>query len=350
MADNNAMAGLFGGLGEGFRTFLALQQAAEERDRQDAQRADASEFRDATAARQGLRRGTAPVTAPVFSGGTMGADGKMAPIAPSTTPSRYSQVTPNYYEDTQDTPEYHARMLKRLEAQAAGLKDERDFAQAKELKGIAPAGQGPAMGTPEWVAAQQLLSTLRQGEHQVNRRFDVAHPTKESGQGPRLTDGQRQVGALIPEIRHGAATLDAMGSPEALNTFATKAGTMGNFLKTEEGQIYAQAADLFLNNLIYAKSGKGVTNDEREGLWRTYIGVLGDSPKTIANKKRARDLAMQGLDVASGGSTPSRGTVQPQQGKAPVGPVTFGGDTAVPAKVPTKVPTFEEWKKSQGAP
>lgn len=142
-----------------------------------------------------------------------------------------------------------------------------------------------------------------------NTRTGALEPTGIAGRAPasqgRVTDGQRTAGGLLSEIDAAAGRLGSLGSREALNRMADKAGWLGNYAKTDEGQIYDQTANQFLNNLIYVKTGKAATNAERDALRQTYIAEPGDSDATIAAKARARAEAVAGARIIAGGAAPA---------------------------------------------
>lgn len=337
--------------------------AAEERARRLAAEQAAQQDRQEARYLQGFRPGQAPdakgilnalqLGSSVADAGTPGV-GVGAQVANAQTqaaspeqyaPDRFQQVNPSTYVDQTATPAaVQARHDERSAINAMRIAAAKPTPQqhvvdpvtgevkfydpthppaslrvnpAPKLPSFTPVTLGGTDGTP---AVVQPFNT-RTG--QVGPVIGPAKPQAQLGRQP--TDTQRQIGALLPEIKASHELLNTMGTQEALNAMASHAGMFSNYLKTEEGQRYQQAADQFITNLIYAKSGKAVTDAERAALWRTYIGEPGNTPSVLKAKQKARELALQGVGTMAPALA---GAVQSQQGHAPPGDVNLGGDTA----------------------
>lgn len=244
--------------------------------------------------------------------------------------------------DAQDAATSKMQGEKLFEAQIASmLADQGVNRDVRKAGLLAPIDVNKAIATEQGVgpirsanATTQAINTARGvAPIDVGKALAISHgemPDKlaiaaasAANAGGKPTDGQRQIAALVPEIRAAKETLSSMSNPTAFNTMLAKAGMFGNYLKTPEGQLYQQAANQFLNNLIYAKSGKTATDEERAALWHTYIDEPGDNDSLKAQKAAARDLALEGLGI-SGGSL-----VQPPARRPAIAPKTpaVGGDT-----------------------
>lgn len=127
-------------------------------------------------------------------------------------------------------------------------------------------------------------------------------PQRAAGAGAegRITDGERGVAGLLPEIEEGHAYLSAHGTPEALSVLAKRGGLLTNWAKSAEGRQYLQAADQFVANLIYVKTGKSATDEEKAQLRAIYIPMPGDDPGTVERKHHARALAIRGGRTTAG--------------------------------------------------
>jgi len=75
---------------------------------------------------------------------------------------------------------------------------------------------------------------------------------------------------------------------------------MGNFAQTEEYQKYDQARRDFVNAILRRESGAVINPEEFKNADIQYFPQPGDGPEVIAQKRRNRELAVQGLLVSTG--------------------------------------------------
>lgn len=73
-----------------------------------------------------------------------------------------------------------------------------------------------------------------------------------------------------------------------------------NMLKSEQGQLYAQARDEFINAALRRESGAAIQPSEYTRYDKIYFVRPGDTPATIAQKQRARARVVAGFRVAAG--------------------------------------------------
>lgn len=87
------------------------------------------------------------------------------------------------------------------------------------------------------------------------------------------------------------------------------------------------------------ESGATITPEESEGEFRTFFPAPGDSAEAIAQKKLARQQAIQGMIAESGGAYDSLFAGQPQPTPAaPAAPVPGPQGTAAPTSAPNLAP------------
>lgn len=72
-------------------------------------------------------------------------------------------------------------------------------------------------------------------------------------------------------------------------------GSLGNMLKSSEGQAYKAAALEWIAGILRLDSGAAVPESEFERYFKTYFFIPGDSEQTRENKKAARETAMDAL-------------------------------------------------------
>ena len=85
---------------------------------------------------------------------------------------------------------------------------------------------------------------------------------------------------------------------------------LGNIVQTPEYRQYTQARDAFIMSILRDESGAVIGTDEYWDADRRYMPQAGDDPKTIEQKRKDRDLALKGLDVASAGAVQDNAVIQ----------------------------------------
>ena len=85
---------------------------------------------------------------------------------------------------------------------------------------------------------------------------------------------------------------------------------LGNIVQTPEYRQYTQARDAFIMSILRDESGAVIGTDEYWDADRRYMPQAGDDPKTIEQKRKDRDLALKGLDVAAAGAVQDNTVIQ----------------------------------------
>lgn len=96
-----------------------------------------------------------------------------------------------------------------------------------------------------------------------------------------------------------ASNYDATGFRGAWDR-ATTGGTATNWAASDEGQAYINQGRNFVASVLRKESGATITESEWEQGQQMYIPMPGDSPATIEQKARNRQLAVEGLKVSAG--------------------------------------------------
>lgn len=90
---------------------------------------------------------------------------------------------------------------------------------------------------------------------------------------------------------------------------------IGNILQSPEYQVYSALKANFISAVLRKESGAAISVAEFEKEDKKYFPQVGDKPETIAEKRRARNDAIQGLKFQAGAGV---GLVE-SQGKLPEG-------------------------------
>lgn len=82
-------------------------------------------------------------------------------------------------------------------------------------------------------------------------------------------------------------------------------GGLVNTLNSEQGQMLDQAKRDFTNAVLRRESGAAIASSEFDSADKQYFPQIGDSPKVIEQKARARELAIKGVLAEVPKGTPS---------------------------------------------
>jgi len=180
----------------------------------------------------------------------------------------------------------------------------RDDAQATRLKGI----------TEETEARERIQAKYR--EPRQDRAVQIEGPDggaiwvpesqafgKKAAQAARaVTGAERQALAYYNR---------AQDADQAANQFEEKVARAGlgsqlqqqyapNMLQTADQQAYRQAQRAFTEARLRKESGAAIPQGEYENDARTYFAQPGDSPQVREQKRRARQVVLEGLKFSSG--------------------------------------------------
>ncbi len=75
---------------------------------------------------------------------------------------------------------------------------------------------------------------------------------------------------------------------------------VGNYARTEDAQKYDQAKRNFINAVLRRESGAVISPEEFKNAEQQYFPQPGDGEEVIAQKRRNREVTIQGLKVSSG--------------------------------------------------
>lgn len=124
----------------------------------------------------------------------------------------------------------------------------------------------------------------------------------------KLTEGQsKDVGFF----RRGFDANQLLNDPKLeaalgqyTDNFAQNFGAVGRAFQDEEYQRGRRAANEFLAMVLRKDTGAQVTNEEFALYGPIYIPMPGDKPGVIADKRRAREQFLKGLEMGSGTAAP----------------------------------------------
>ncbi|MCI5040024.1 MAG: hypothetical protein MRY81_10100 [Donghicola eburneus] len=110
----------------------------------------------------------------------------------------------------------------------------------------------------------------------------------------------------------------------------------GNYLRSPEFQRFDQARRDFVNAILRRESGAVISDQEFDNADKQYFPVPGDSAEVIAQKRRNRETAVQGIRLGSGPGAPYVDQLRQSEAQKP--------ETAEPPKetVLPEVPNFTE--------
>ncbi len=146
--------------------------------------------------------------------------------------------------------------------------------------------------------------------------------------GGKLTEGESTTTGFY--ARADAANqilseLDALGTDQAQN-IAKSIPVVGNYFLDPDFQRLNQAQENFLFAVLRKESGAVIGPDEISTYGKVYFPVPGDSPQVIQQKKKARELAVQALQIGSGrGADKLGGQADPQATTTKRGSTITGG-------------------------
>jgi hypothetical protein len=86
----------------------------------------------------------------------------------------------------------------------------------------------------------------------------------------------------------------------ALKDMTTQGKPMSNWMASDEGQKYFNAGKNFVAAIMRKESGAQINESEWAMGTALYVPMPGDSKQVLTQKKRNRELAIQGLKAAAG--------------------------------------------------
>jgi hypothetical protein len=132
-------------------------------------------------------------------------------------------------------------------------------------------------------------------------------PLKGKAANRQLTDSQAKAnlfGSRMAESHRILTDLEGKYSPMGVNAkmaasdvplVGGAAGYAGNLMLSESGQQAEQAQRDFINAVLRRESGAVISKPEFANGQKQYFPQPGDGPQVLAQKKRNRELAIQGM-------------------------------------------------------
>jgi muramidase (phage lysozyme) len=137
----------------------------------------------------------------------------------------------------------------------------------------------------------------------VDPKIWRAEKTKELATGGKpMTENESNANALGMRMEKSNTVLNKL---EKEGTgFWSGVGNMipgvGNYVTPEKRQLYDQAKREFINSVLRKESGASISDGEFASADKQYFPKPGDSEKVIEQKKRSREIAVEGVKSAAG--------------------------------------------------
>lgn len=197
-----------------------------------------------------------------------------------------------------------ADSLKRMDAQNATVGDDmpasvRTLQFRAEQAGLEP-------GTPEYMQFmadgglkndQMVIESDGEGGFTMRQGAGVANTP------PKMTvDAAKNTGFFIRTQEANAVLngLESQGTDFWQQAADSAPLGLGNYARTPEFQKFDQARRDFVNAILRRESGAVISDQEFDNANKQYFPVPGDGPEVIAQKRRNRETAIQGLEIGSG--------------------------------------------------
>lgn len=187
--------------------------------------------------------------------------------------------------------------------------------------------EGPDRASAYWrlVAPGQVVGSIETGLRVYNppeptsRTGDVAGDvtqiTEPQPKPVEPTEGERTAGFLTKRLQDALSTIDRVGkaNPDALQPSTSVETIRGIFGETaanavtspERQQIEAAQLDA-LDAALTLGTGAAYTREQLEGYRKSYFPQMFDSPATIADKARRREVLFQSARIKAGRADPAR--------------------------------------------
>lgn len=144
---------------------------------------------------------------------------------------------------------------------------------------------------------------------------DVTQITEPQPKPVEPTEGERTAGFLTKRLQDALSTIDRVGkeNPDALQPSTSVETIRGIFGETaanavtspERQQIEAAQLDA-LDAALTLGTGAAYTREQLEGYRKSYFPQMFDSPATIADKARRREVLFQSARIKAGRADPAR--------------------------------------------
>jgi hypothetical protein len=112
------------------------------------------------------------------------------------------------------------------------------------------------------------------------------------------TEFVKKLQQMAPRAQEALEQLDALDI-DRTSLASGAESLLPNVAKSGERQRFDQAKLQFVNSILRAESGATITEGELDKAIKQYFPVVGDSPETVQQKRKARETAVQGLFSAA---------------------------------------------------
>jgi len=277
------------------RRDAADQRAAERQDAEDRQKA-ADRLLTFTRPDQDLTSDQAATFraggVPVESRSTLPARTGSNPFAPNTLEAVLYDRRP---ETATERVQREAAAAKRAEAEDA-RKARADEADAnREFR----AEQAQASRADRQAAEANADRRFQQSQAAAESRFNRTQANRTENAKP--TQSQLAADAFYTRAKEADDALDDIDNISLTDRYAP------NFMQSDTGQRYQQARRQFTEAYLRKDSGAAISDAEYSNADRTYFPQYGDSPKTLARKREARNAVLESLRHQGSGTTGTSG-------------------------------------------
>lgn len=191
--------------------------------------------------------------------------------------------------------------------------------------------------------------TQTAAEKEAERKFTAGEKAKDRAAAAALaeTKAENKPEKDIKPDQSGAATYGRRVEQAEKDFESVAAGgydptTLGSAVQrklpggvqSEAAKLQEQAERNFINAILRRESGSAIAASEFDSAEKQYFPRAGDTPKVVAQKKRNRDIALNGLKVAAGPAWDK--VLPPDQAVAATPPPASGtaqAGTAKPKKI-----------------
>lgn len=239
------------------------------------------------------------------------------PEAVANVPAQYDpqfvQSKMNEALTVQQQLEQHNKLIdQQLAASQFGELQRHNQATEGTAAGNLAVAQGSAAETARHNAATETQSRIPSGYRANPDGSLSAIPGGPADKGANLNEGQANAvafGARATDAQNTLRQLEAGGTTNTnpINRAASSlpvvgglAGTATNWLNNDQQQSYQQAKQNFISAVLRKESGAAIAESEFANEDKKYFPQPGDSPATIEQKARARDIAIEGLKAQAG--------------------------------------------------
>jgi hypothetical protein len=180
------------------------------------------------------------------------------------------------------------------------------IAQGKPMKAQPPASL-VSIGNPNWETKTDAAGNLIQVNPKTGETRDIGLKGKSAPE-KALTEGQTKAFMFGTRAQNSHKILDEIGdkySPMAVNTAMAVENVPGlnalaNINLSEKDQNVMQAQRDFVNATLRQESGASIAKSEFQNAQKQYFPQPGDSKAVIEQKRKNRELVIEGFKVGAG--------------------------------------------------